>query len=212
VLPFPGTELYVVRDRADKHAKRHHMCVVAFTTQGYENLVRINTLAHTNFHHKPLIDHADLSALADQGLLRGIAATSGCFFSLTSQAMVNGDVAQVQSLVASYDKWFDKFYVELQNHNIMHEGYSDDSLADALWGVAQHLGVPVVITQDAHYCAETDKPTHDALKRLVAFGSDADDAVFPGDGFHLADEAWFVQHHHDSRLSAGREGLATGVD
>jgi DNA polymerase III alpha subunit len=212
IKAFPGTELYVVRDRADTKAKRHHMGVVAYSTKGYENLVRLNTLAHTNFHHKPLIDHNDLASLADAGLLDGIAATSGCYFSLTSQAMVSGDVAQAQSLVASYAKWFGKFYIELQNHNIEHDGFKDDDLADSLYAIAQHMGIPCVITQDAHYCHTNDKETHDALKRLVAFGADSDDAVFPGDGFHLADADWFARHHHPARLSAGIEGLADLLD
>ena len=69
--PFPGTELYVVENRQDKSAKRHHMCVVAYTTKGYENLVHINTVANENFYHKPLLDHRDLAALADDGMLEG---------------------------------------------------------------------------------------------------------------------------------------------
>ena len=209
ILPFPGTELYVVRDRVDKKAKRHHMCVVAHTTQGYENLVRLSTLSHANFHHKPLIDHNDLATLADQGLLEGLAATSGCFFSLTSQALTNGDTDEARALLSTYAGWFPRFYVELQNHNIDHgDGKTDNDLADELFSLANELGIPCVITQDAHYCHTHDKENHEALKRLVSFGPDADDAVFPGDGFHLADHQWIAEHHEGARLSAGIAGLA----
>lgn len=208
LLPFPGTELYVVPDRADKKAKRHHMCVVAYTTLGYENLVRLNSRAGANFFHKPLVDHADLAELAESGGLKGIAATSGCYFGLTAQAMAAGDTLGAELLLKTYAGWFDSFYVELQNHEIVHDDHwNDDLLADSLWGSATRLGLPCVLTQDAHYVHEEDKETHDGLKRLVAFGPDPDDALFPGDGFHLADDIWFRTHHHADRFGAGVAGL-----
>jgi DNA polymerase-3 subunit alpha len=209
IKPFPGTELYVVGDRGDKKAKRHHMCVVAFTTEGYQNLVRLSTLSHHNFFHKPIVDQADLAGLAEDGYLKGLAATSGCYFGFTSQAISQGDMDAARSYLTGYAKWFDRFYVELQNHNIDHgNGQDDDSLANALMGLADELGLPCVLTQDSHYCDQHDKETHDALKGLVAFGDDPDDARFPGDGFHLADDQWLRERHHDARFARGCEGLA----
>lgn len=208
IKPFPGTELYVVEDRENKKAKRHHMCVVAYTTEGYKNLVNLNTLANENFHHKPLLDHNDLALLSDDGSLKGIAATSGCYFGFIAQAIVNGDEQRALSLMKAYDTWFDQFYVELQNHNIDHgDGWNDNALADRLADLAQFSGIPAVLTQDSHYCHEDDKPVHETLKRLVAFGPDPDDAVFPGDGFHLADREWFLSHHDEKRFSYGEQGL-----
>jgi DNA polymerase-3 subunit alpha len=207
--PFPGSELYVVHDRNDKKAKRHHMCVVAFTTQGYQNLVRLSTLSYENFYHKPLLDHADLAELSEAGLLSGIAATSGCYFGFIAQGIANGDQATAVQLMTTYNKWFDRFYVELQNHNIEHPtGTNDDSLADELFFHARVLGIPAVLTQDSHYCHQSDQETHNALKRLVAFGNDTDDAVFPGDGFGLADTQWLADRHHPERFAYGEAGLA----
>lgn len=208
IKPFPGTELYVVHDRNDKKAKRHHMCAVAFTTEGYSNLVKLSTLTHKNFFHKPLIDHADLAELSEAGMLKGIAATSGCYFGFTAQSIVSGDVMGAEFYLGAYAKWFDKFFVELQNHNIDHgDGWTDDLLADELMKIAHRNGIPCVLTQDSHYCHQDDQEIHNALKRLVSFGPDPDDATFPGDGFGLADEGWLRAHHHDSRFAAGVEGL-----
>jgi DNA polymerase III subunit alpha len=205
ILPFPGTELYMVYDREDKKAKRFHMGVVAYTSEGYRNLVGLNTMANLNFHHKPLIGMADLALLHGQGLLKGIAALSGCHFSITSQTIVAGeDPDQHLSTLAA---WFDRFYVELQNHNIEQEGTTDDRIADTLWEAAERLGLPCVVTQDSHYTDLDDRSDHETLKRLVAFGPDADDAVFPGDGFHLADDQWMADHHPVARLEAGLAGL-----
>ncbi len=212
IKAFPGTELYVVHDREDKKAKRHHMCVVAYTNEGYQNLVNLNTLANENYYHKPLIDHNDLALLADDKMLAGIAATSGCYFGFIAQSVVTDDEERAVSLMKAYSRWFcssgGQFYVELQNHNIDHgDGWNDDKLADRLADLAQSSGIPCVLTQDSHYCHEDEKETHETLKRLVSFGPDPDDAVFPGDGFHLADRAWFESHHLGKRREIGLEGL-----
>lgn len=209
IKPFPGSELYIVHDRNDKKAKRHHMCVVAFTTQGYSNLVKLSSLSHRNFYNKPILDHADLAAASEAGMLKGIAATSGCYFGFIAQSIVNDDAMSAAMYMASYDKWFDRFYVELQNHNIDHgDGWNDDMLANEIMRIAKNQGIPAVLTQDSHYCEHDDQETHNALKRLVAFGPDPDDATFPGDGFHLADTGWFMDHHEGDRLAYGSEGLA----
>lgn len=208
IKPFPGTELYVVHNREDKKAKRHHMCVVAYTTQGYVNLVNLNNLANTNFYNKPLIDHSDMAELSEAGLLKGIAATSGCYFGYIAQAIDNDDRMSAMLFMQGYQTWFDKFYVELQNHNITHDnGMTDDSLADQLMDCANNLGIPCILTQDSHYCHQDEKPVHETMKRLVSFGPDADDAVFPGDGFHLGDSEWFATHHHKARYDCGADGL-----
>lgn len=220
LLPFPGTELYVVRDRSVKKgpdAKRHHMCVLAYTSKGYENLVGLSTLSHQNFYNKPLIDHADLATLSEQGLLEGLVATSGCYFGYIAQALDNFEHDDARALLGAYNGWFTNsgglFVAEMQNHNIDHgNGHDDWWLAEELWVEARRMGIPVVVTQDAHYCHQDDQPNHDALKRLVAYGDQADDAVFPGDGFHLADNQWFMSHHPDYRLEAGHAGLSMLLD
>lgn len=213
IKPFPGTEFYVVRDREDTKAKRHHMCMVAYTEEGYQNLVALNTQSNVNFYNKPLLDFSDLAAASEAGLLRGIAGTSGCYFGYFAQAISNGDESQARSLLGMYAKWFDRFYVELQNHEIDHgNGMTDALLADAAMGIAQSMGVPCILTQDSHYCDKHEKTIHETLKRLVAYGPDAEDAVFPGDGFHLADTEWFASHHDGPRLTAGTEGLVDLLD
>lgn len=208
IKPFPGTELYVVRDREDSKAKRYHMGVMAYTTKGYENLVRLNSLANKNFHNKPILDLGDFAEMHENGLTEGIAATSGCYFGMVNQAIVRGDEEDAKALLRCYDKWFPKFYIELQNHKIDHneEDWDDNALADALVRIADELGIPCVLTQDSHYVNLSEKPAHEALKRLVSWSADPDEATFPGDGFHLADEEW-MHDHHPARWEKGIEGL-----
>lgn len=223
IKPFPGSELYFVPDISqykkdykdkNKKAQRYHLGVVAYTTEGYENLVRLSTQSHQNFFHKPTVDFDLLARLAEDGKTGGLAVTTGCFFGYAIQSLIRRGEDATKRFLGTLESWFPRsVYVEIQNHGIDHdEEWGDDTVADAMVGIADQMGLPVVITQDAHYLVPQDRPAHEALKRLVAFGPDPDDAVFPGDGFHLADDRWISAHHHEYRLARGLEGLGDLLD
>jgi len=218
LAPFPGSEMYFVpdisqhkKDYADKNKKasRFHLGVVAYSTEGYENLVRLSTVSHQQHFHKPLVDFTTLAQLADDGRTKGLAITTGCYFGYAVQTLVNEGDEAVERYLATLESWFpESVYVEIQNHHIDHDDHwCDDLVADQLVDVADRMGLPVVITQDSHYLEPEDKSDHEALKRLVAFGPEADDAVFPGDGFQFGTEDWIRDHHRDHRLARGLEGL-----
>ena len=223
IAPFPGSELYYVPDTAAYRAVRgnknkatkvkatmYHLGCVAYTSQGYENMVNLSTLSHRNHHYKPLVDNTMLAQLAEDGKTLGLAVTTGCFFGYLAQTLlIEGEDAALKFLY-TLDSWFpDNVYAEIQNHNIVHDEHStDDQLCDAIVGLADAVGLPVVCTQDSHYLLPQDRADHEGLKRLVSWGDDPDDAVFPGDGFHLGDAAWMAAHHPRKRLQRGCDGLA----
>ena len=218
LAPFPGSELYFVpdieqhkKDYANKNIKasRFHLGVLAYTSRGYENLVNLSTTSHQQHFHKPLVDFTTLAQLAEDGRTEGLAITTGCYFGYAAQTLVKDGEEAVERYLATLESWFPgSVYVEIQNHNIDHgDGWNDDLLADHLVGVADRMGLPVVATQDSHYLEPEDKDDHESLKRLVAFGPEDDDAVFPGDGFHHGDDRWIRDHHRDHRLERGLEGL-----
>jgi DNA polymerase III subunit alpha len=212
IKPMPGSELYLVKDRSDKRAKRYHVGVVAYTTTGYRNLIHLSTLSHQNFHHKPLLDLADLATLAAEGRTEGLALTTGCYFSLVIQTLINDGYAACKQLISTLSMWFET-YVEIQDHNIDHEiRLSEDMIAKLLLRIANELGLAVVITQDSHYVHESDKTDHETLKELVSWSTDADDAKFPGDGFHMVDEQWMKEHHSPEIYEAGITGLQHLLD
>lgn len=206
IKPMPGTELYVVHDRSDKRAKRYHLGLVAYTTEGYRNLVAISTRSHEQFFHKPLLDLGDLADLAQQGKTSGLALTTGCYFGLVTQTLVNDGYEAARRMVATLASWFDT-YVELQMHGIEQQPLSEVEIATALGKIADELDLPVVLTQDSHYVNPEDREDHEALKRLVAFGPDPDDGVFPGDGYHMADEEW-IRSHYDWNPDLFERGIA----
>jgi len=218
VVPFPGSEMYFVMDtmayradraRKDRKATMYHLGVLAYTTEGYENLVNLSTLSHRNHHWKPLVDYVMLAELAEAGRTQGLAVTTGCYFGYLAQMLADGREEEARRFLHTLSAWFPgSVYVEVQNHNITHdEGITDEDLADGLVTLADSLGLPAVVTQDSHYLEPEDRGDHEGLKRLVAFGPDPDDAVFPGDGYHHADAGWIRDHHHEHRLARGMEGL-----
>ena len=197
ILPFPGVEAYLKRDKHDTKAPRFHVGLVAFSTSGYEALVKLSSLSHTrpNFHHYPHVDFSDFAEWSERGWTDGIALTTGCFFGLVQQTLVTQGVNDAKWVIKTLAHWFPHTYVELQHHNIEHDDHSDDEIVETLGLIASELGLPTVITQDAHYCHEEDRYDHETLKALVSWSEDPSEAVFPGDSFHLADSSWVESHY-----------------
>lgn len=221
IKPFPGSEIYYVpstqdymRDRANRNVKSKwfHMGVHAFTTEGYENLVRLSTASHLNHHYKPLVDAEMLSHFAEQGHLNGLALTTGCHFGLAVQTLIERGPDAAKRWLQTLETWFPgRVYVEAQNHlidHVDHEGWSDELVSKELYSLANDLGMPMVITQDSHYIHLSERPAHETLKRLSSWSDTPDDATFPGDGFHMVDDRWMQEHHDPAIYEAGVAGLA----
>ena len=218
IAPFPGTEMYMVpsisqykADRANKaiKASMYHLGVTATTRKGYENLVRLNTTAHKQHFFKPLVDFTTLAGMSEDDRFDGLVVNTGCYFGYLVQQLTQYGMRAAEQWLNTLALWFpESVYVELQNHGIDHEdGWNDAEVADCLLELADRCGLPAIVTQDSHYIAQDDKAVHETLKQLVAWGDNPDDAVFPGDGFHMADHAWMEAHHPPERLGRGLEGL-----
>jgi len=211
LAPFPGQEFYLKADKRDKKAKRYHVGIVAFTTEGYEALVKLSTRSHTretdNFHHYPHVDFSDFAEWHELGWTEGLALTTGCYFGMVQQTLIEKGEHDAEWLVRSLAHWFPHTYVELQHHHIDHDGFTDDDMVEAMHAIAIRTGLPTVITQDAHYCTQDDKEDHETLKRLISWADDPSEAVFPGDSFHLANERFVRSHYSDELWRDGIYGL-----
>ncbi len=202
--PFPGLEAYVVDDVADKNAKRHHLTLISYTTQGYKNLVQLSSLSHQrdHYYYKPRLDWRDLSTLPKNS---GIACLTGCYFSSVCQTIVNAadedeGLQKASRIVAMLRGIFgDALFIEVQHHRTNHtdsSGWDDDRLASALHKLSLMTGTPTIITNDCHYCDNSDKHLHDMMKS-IAYSSDVTEVSFPGDSYHLATEQWMKLHYRN---------------
>lgn len=210
IKPLPGMEAYVTFDRFDsKRPKTFHLGILATSEVGYTNLVGLSTLAHRNYHYKPVLDFADFAQLSEDGLLDGLAVMTGCWFGLLPTMLQEGNWRTSQNVLKSLDSWFGSgCYVEIQNHLIDDSEHSDDKISDLMYHLAIGTSLPVVITQDSHYIHPHDREHHDNMKRLVSWSEDFEDAVFPGDGYHMVDTEWMRDHHAPHIFEAGMAGLA----
>ena len=216
LAPFIGLEAYVVDAVSDKKAKRHHLSLLAFTTEGYKNLSRLSTISHQrdHYHYKPRLDRLDLIQAKVHDLASGIACLTGCYFGSVCQLIVsepNEDdgIAKAKRVVAFYQSIFDVVYIEIQHHGTQHDTWDDDRLVRALYRLSQETGCPPIITNDCHYCDKGEKPLHDMMKS-IAYSSDPGDVSFPGDSYHLASEAWVRKHYrsHDDVWRSAQESYA----
>ena len=156
IKPILGLEAYVaarkMTDRDPAHDKqRFHITLLAMNNKGFENLCRIMSNAEINGkYYKPRTDHEQLEKYNE-----GIICLSGCMGSEISEAIRAGDDKRALSLIDWYSKVFDdRFYLEMQDHG--HPKSSTHSeeqkkVNDWFMKLAKELGLPLVVTCDAHY-------------------------------------------------------------
>lgn len=186
IEPVPGMETYLSLDRGNRRATVH-MGLLAVNQQGWENLVGLNNHMHSKgvFYYKPVLDWDVLASLHEQGMLEGLAVTTGCWFGLLPTTLQNAPEAAPNVLMALAGWFQGRVFVEVMNHDIVDMEHDDYQHADLLWRVARETGLPCIATTDAHYCIAAEQPVHDTLKRLSSWSDDPSEAPFPGSGYFL---------------------------
>jgi DNA polymerase III subunit alpha len=159
VKPILGCEMYVVEDHATRTQKerRSHLTLLAESTAGYHNLVRLVSSAYLDgYWYRPRVDLAQLAEHSD-----GIIALSGCLSGRVCKALVDGDErlarSELDSLVGIFGR--DQVYVELQDGGIDIQTRINPQLA----ALARDSGLPLVGTGDVHYLTAADAIPHEAM-------------------------------------------------
>lgn len=221
---FPGIESYLtaepITDDKKQKLERFHLGLLALNEDGYKELIALSSLAHTRprFNRFPRFDLNDFAQFQTEN----IAVMTGCYFGLVQQTLVKKGYKAAKRIVEMYAKWYPNTFVEIQNHNIDHaeqwEGdpremvyATDGDIADALVNIAGEVGLPVMATQDAHYCNSNQKVAHELMKRMVYRGGDGVNE-FPGDSFHLASTEWVKEHHTEEHWELVEEGAQQLLD
>lgn len=168
IKPILGMEAYVAaRSRHDrdpaKDKARYHLIVLAMNQQGYQNLMKLSTLANLEgMYYKPRIDHELLEAYNE-----GLIILSGCASGELGENLRVDNYQEAKAIATWYKSIFgDRYYLELQDH-----GHPD---APAKWDVqvkinqyleklSAELDIPCVVTSDAHYLEHADQDSHEIL-------------------------------------------------
>lgn len=208
VKPLPGTELYITPDAAAKERRSSHLTVLSTTEAGYQNLVRLTTVAHRHFLYRPRVDLADIADLAESGYTSGLAVGTGCRSGLVVRTLIDRGPTAAQRVAENLAMWFPTVYVELMNHGIDSDGRTDDEITDALVAIARAAGLPILITGDSHYVDVAETPLHDTMKELLTFAENPEDGRFDGAGYHLVDDNWLAAYFEPKILDEGIANLA----
>lgn len=208
IAPFPGTELYLTPDSGLGLRSSMHLTVLAYTAEGYRNLVGLNNLAHRHFMYRPRVDLAQIAALGEEGKLQGLAVGTGCRSGPVVRALVDRDEVAARQVVEALAGWFPRVYVELMQHDFAADGMHDKEITEALFAIAEEVGLPTIVTGDAHYTLQDDRGAHDALKTLVTWSADPDEGRFSGSGYWLLDEEHLATRFDPRVLDASLDALA----
>lgn len=161
IKPIIGCEVYLAqRTLYDKQAsldrENYHLVLLVKNKEGYQNLIKLNTIAFTDgFYSKPRID-IDLLKKHSGGLV----ALSACLGGRIPQYILNGDFDGAYAHACEMKAIFgDDFYLELQDH-----GYSEQKIVNsALEKISRELSIPLVATNDVHYLNKSDAQSHAVL-------------------------------------------------
>ena len=131
--------------------------LLAQSELGFENLMDLASQAYLSSE-----DSADPSVPLSmfEGRTDGLIALSGGLRGPLNRLLVNGNEAGAKKLFDRFANQFaDRFYVELQRHNLEEEIRAEGGLID----LAYENDVPLVATNDAYFLKESEYEAHDAL-------------------------------------------------
>ncbi len=168
VKPIIGIETYVaMRGHKDKDPQkdknRFHLILLAMNNQGYENLMRLSTIANLDgFYYYPRVDHELLEEYNE-----GIIALSACMGGEVGSALKEGQYDQAKAIAEWYKSVFgDRYYLEIQDHghvdNPLHSS-EQGAINEQVLKLGKELDIPVVVTCDAHYLHHEDQDAHEIL-------------------------------------------------
>ena len=162
VKPIIGCEVYVARRRMEDRVHGidndpYHLVLLCKDRVGYENLCYLVSEAHIHgFYGKPRVD-LDLLREHHEGLI----ATSACLAGGVAQYLMEEayDSAKEYALKLADIFGEDNFYLELQDHGMEEQR----PVNQGLLRMARETGLPLVVTNDAHYLRKEDAKMQDVL-------------------------------------------------
>ena len=162
IKPIIGCEVYVARRNMTDRVHGidndpYHLVLLCKDRKGYENLCYMVSEAFTNgFYGKPRVDLALLEKYHE-----GLIALSACLGGAIPQYLMAEDYAAAKDYALNMARIFGEgnFYLELQDHGID----AQRPVNQQLQRLARETGLPLVVTNDAHYLRREDAEMQDVL-------------------------------------------------
>ncbi|MBR7071634.1 MAG: DNA polymerase III subunit alpha [Clostridia bacterium] len=162
VHPVIGCEVYVApHSRHDKQKSPDgdysHLVLLCENNQGYQNLIRLCSLAFTEgFYNRPRVDRELLEQYHE-----GLIALSACLAGEIPKALRLRDMDRARQTAQWYQRVFGKenFFLELQDHALAEQ----QQINPLLIRLSRDLDIPLVATNDVHYIEPEDSRMHQVL-------------------------------------------------
>ncbi len=191
IKPIIGCEVYVAprgRSRTDRvheyDAEARHLVLLCRDEKGYRNLCRLVSAGFTEgFYIKPRVD---LDLLREHS--GGLIALSACLAGEVPRLILGGNYAGAKAYALEMRDIFgpENYYLEIQDHGIP----AQREAAQGILRLHQETGIPLVLTNDAHYLTRADARMQDTLM-CIQMGKTVDDPTrmkFETDEFYLKSE------------------------
>ena len=189
IKPIIGCEVYVARRAMEDRVHGidndpFHLVLLCKDRKGYENLCLLVSEAFMRgFYGKPRVDLALLEKYHE-----GLIATSACLAGAVPQHLMMDEYQQAKDYALRMSEIFgqDNFYLELQDHNIPQQ----QPVNQGIMRIARETGLPLVVTNDAHYLRREDATMQDVLL-CIQTGKTVDDPnrmKFQTEEFYLKSE------------------------
>jgi DNA polymerase-3 subunit alpha len=181
VKPIIGMEGYITNgkltDRPGRgQVKNYHIILLAKNHEGYQNLMKITSIAHLDgYYYRPRMDKELL-----QKYSKGIICASACPMGEVGQALLEDNYKEAKKAASWYLEVFkNDYYLEIQRHE--YEKWIDKAVSSDVkaylaemrdsekkWNegmikLSRGLGIPLIATNDAHYIKPEDATAQDAL-------------------------------------------------
>jgi DNA polymerase-3 subunit alpha len=187
VKPIIGLETYMAaRTMNDRDAKldrtSSHTLLLAENETGYKNLLKIASAAQLEgFYYYPRIDH-DFLARHSEGLI----CTTGCMSAEIPRTLLEEQPEEAVRRMNWYFDVFgqDRFFVELQQHNIK----EITDLNKKLLEMGARYEAKYIATNDVHYINQTDSRLQDILLAIQT-----NSALSDPDRMRMTDDSYYLR-------------------
>ena len=162
VKPIIGCEVYVARRNMSDRVHGidndpYHLVLLCKDRKGYENLCLMVSEAFIHgFYGKPRVDLNLLEKYHE-----GLVALSACLAGAIPQYLMEEDYTAAKEYALNLSSIFgqENFYLELQDHGIEEQR----PVNQGVMRLARETGLPLVVTNDAHYLRREDAKMQDVL-------------------------------------------------
>lgn len=167
--PIIGMEAYFAEGKAgppppdasdqERKARRkaYHLLLLAENEKGYRNLMKLASNASLNgYYYRPRVDIEML-----QQHREGIIATSACLGGPLSNNLLYERPDTARDYAGRLAEIFgrERFFVEIQDHGLREQLQVNKDLIS----LAKSFDLPMVVTNDVHYCNQADSPAQELL-------------------------------------------------